>query len=256
MLFAEACGERILYTGDFRATGRKSFPALLKKLPSGVDLLIREGTHEGSDILSETEAALEKRIAYELKRREGKPVFVLFSATNTDRLTTLYKAARRSGRILLTDPVQSLTAAAAGRKFPRPGTPGVYAFTSSGDRRSYSLLKGFEKRLGKKAIAKKSFLMCVRASMGSYLKKLSELTPFEGGALVYSTWEGYASMPQTSDFLALCASLGLETVFLHTSGHADAAAVKALVSRVSPRRVQIVHTPPAADLTACPENAP
>ena len=44
MLLCEANGERILYTGDFRSNGRKSFDALLKRLPEKVDKLICEGT--------------------------------------------------------------------------------------------------------------------------------------------------------------------------------------------------------------------
>ena len=36
--------KRVLYTGDFRSHGRKSFPALLRRLPKKVDLLISEKT--------------------------------------------------------------------------------------------------------------------------------------------------------------------------------------------------------------------
>ncbi|MBQ7623729.1 MAG: MBL fold metallo-hydrolase [Clostridia bacterium] len=244
MLLAEAYGKRILYTGDFRSNGRKSFPALLSKLPRDIDLLIREGTLEGSARISKTERELEKDFLSEFLRREGKPVFVLSSSTNLDRLVTVYKAARKCGRIVLTDPVLSSVAEAAGGKIPRPGFPGVYAFTPTGNGRTYAVLKRFKSRLGKARIAEKPFVMFVRASMGEYLKKLSEKTSFEGGALVYSTWEGYEDEPQVKDFLDTCASLRLETVYIHTSGHADANAVKALIERTRPRQAQIVHTAP------------
>ena len=44
MFLLEDQKEKILYTGDFRSNGRKSFPALIAKLPSKVDKLIIEGT--------------------------------------------------------------------------------------------------------------------------------------------------------------------------------------------------------------------
>ena len=244
MLLCDACGKRILYTGDFRSNGRKSYPALLNKLPQGIDLLIREGTLDGFTSLSKTERALEAEFQAEFCARAGKPVFVLSSSTNIDRLVTVYKAARKCGRIVLTDPVLSSVAEAAGGKIPRPGAPGVYAFTPTGGDRSYAVLKRFKSRLGKSKIAESDFVMFVRPSMGEYLKSLSRLTPFEGGALVYSMWEGYRDEPQVAGLLNTCASLGLDAVTVHTSGHADARAVEMLLERTRPRKVQIVHTEP------------
>lgn len=44
MFLLESGGEKVLYTGDFRANGRKSFAVLLSSLPKKVDTLICEGT--------------------------------------------------------------------------------------------------------------------------------------------------------------------------------------------------------------------
>ena len=57
MLLCEADGERILYTGDFRSNGRKSFGRLLNDLPCKVDKLICEGT-----TLSRTESFSESHV--------------------------------------------------------------------------------------------------------------------------------------------------------------------------------------------------
>jgi ribonuclease J len=44
MFLAEAEGRKILYTGDFRSNGRKSFDDILSDLPRSIDALVCEGT--------------------------------------------------------------------------------------------------------------------------------------------------------------------------------------------------------------------
>lgn len=74
MILCEADGERVLYTGDFRSNGRKSYEWLLKQLPKNVDTLICEGTTlSRTDYAAETEADLEKR-AVELFRKHSGPI--------------------------------------------------------------------------------------------------------------------------------------------------------------------------------------
>ena len=45
MLLVEGGGQSLLYTGDFRGHGRKSYGALLQLLPEQVDFLVCEGTN-------------------------------------------------------------------------------------------------------------------------------------------------------------------------------------------------------------------
>ena len=95
MLLCEADGESVLYTGDFRSNGRKSFDALLRSLPRNVDKLLCEGTtlSRGSHTAI-TEKELEER-ATDLFRDAAGPIFVLQSTTNIDRIGTMYRAAKR-----------------------------------------------------------------------------------------------------------------------------------------------------------------
>ena len=51
MYLAEADGEKVLYTGDFRSHGRQDFEKLLQALPK-VDTLITEGTSLSRDLAS------------------------------------------------------------------------------------------------------------------------------------------------------------------------------------------------------------
>lgn len=127
----EAEGESVLYTGDFRSNGRKSFDALLKSLPDSLDALLCEGTTLSRDgHVTVTERELEEQ-AVKLFRETTGPVFVLQSSMNIDRIVTMYRAAKRSGRIFLEETYMADVAAAAGDRIPNPAFDDVYAFISS-----------------------------------------------------------------------------------------------------------------------------
>jgi ribonuclease J len=91
-------------------------------------------------------------------------------------------------------------------------------------------------------IARRRFVMCVRATMLHYLESLREKMSFEGGLLVYSFWSGYKSQPEMRSFLEKCEQMGLRIVTLHTSGHADEEAIRRLIDTVHPTTIIPVHT--------------
>ena len=104
MFLLDCEGKKILYTGDFRSNGRKSFEPLLRKLPK-VDALITEGTNLSNDKIGKinlTEKELEKK-GIEILEGNNRPVFVLMAATNIDRLVTFYKIANTTKRLFLLD---------------------------------------------------------------------------------------------------------------------------------------------------------
>lgn len=120
MLLVEGGGQSLLYTGDFRGHGRKSYGALLQQLPEQVDFLVCEGTNLSRPVQNIwDEKTLESRAADWMKRCRG-PVFVMQAATNLDRLVSFYRAAVRSGRIFLEDLYQAEVASAAGPRIPQP----------------------------------------------------------------------------------------------------------------------------------------
>lgn len=240
MLLCEADGESILYTGDFRGNGRKPYDWLLSELPKKVDKLICEGTtlsREGYVAVSEQ--VLESQ-AVEVFRENKGPVFVLQSSMNIDRIVTMYRAAKRSGRTFLEELYMADITSAAGSSIPNPAFDDVYAFITSASR--YEGLKKYAHRMGKDRIAKTPFVMCVRTSMLRYMKGLSKKMPFEDGVLVYSFWSGYKETEDMKHFLSECENLGLKVVTLHTSGHADYETIKKLVNTVKPKKIIPIHT--------------
>jgi len=240
MLLCESDGESVLYTGDFRSNGRKSFDVLLRSLPKNVDKLLCEGTtlsRESRTTLTEKE--LEEQ-ATNLFRDATGPIFVLQSSMNVDRIVTMYRAAKRSSRIFLEEVYMADIAMAAGERIPNPNFDDVYAFITSPSK--FKELSKYERRAGKSFISQKQFVMCVRNSMLRYLNSLASKMSFEDGLLVYSFWSGYRETESMKSFLSECEKLGLRIVTLHTSGHADETTIKKLIEAVNPKVLIPIHT--------------
>lgn len=240
MLSCEADGETLLYTGDFRSNGRKSFDALLNVLPQNVDKLLCEGTTlSRGNYVAVREKELEKQ-AIDLFRKTSGPIFILQSSMNIDRIVTMYRAAKQCNRIFLEELYMADIATAAGKNIPNPKFTDVYAFITSPTK--YDLLTKYNHRIGKSLLPKRPFVMCIRNSMLPYLQSLTQNMSFQNGLLVYSFWNGYRETENMKFFLSECEKLGLKIVTLHTSGHADENALKKLIRTVKPKALLPIHT--------------
>ena len=240
MILCESRGEKILYTGDFRSNGRKPFDWLLSQLPNKVDKLICEGTTlTRGNYKPVTELELEE-VAVKEFRRAGGPIFIVQSSTNIDRIVTMQRAARRSGRIFLEELYMAEITSAIGGSIPNPAFYDVYAFITNGSR--YETLTKHKNRIGKEQIANSRFVMCIRSSMIRYIKSLAKMMPFEDGLLIYSMWDGYKMQPEMKVFLEECEKMGLKIIDLHTSGHADPDTIKRVIEWTNPNEIIPIHT--------------
>ena len=237
MLLIENEGESTLYTGDFRANGRMDFNTLLEKVPC-VDNLIIEGTtlSREDDVVHIEEEQLED-IAVEYLNKHTGPAFIMMSAMNIDRVITAKNVAKRTGRIFLEDIYTADITTSIGMT-----TESTRVFMTGGDKQFEMLQKYSDVKIGKKEIAKKPFIMCVRSSMKNYLSKLNELISFDDGVLFYGMWKGYLERPQTKEFIDYMESKGVKTHILHTSGHADSQTIDKLIRDVKPKKIIPVHT--------------
>ena len=243
MFLVECEGKKILYTGDFRSNGRKSFKALLKKLPK-IDLLITEGTNLFDNKIGKlnlTEKELEKK-GIEILEGNDKPVFVLIAATNIDRIVTFYKIANTTKRLFLLDTYAGLITDIVGGNIPNPRTfSNVRIFLTNQDK--YKILENYpQNKIGKNEIANSNFMMCIRSSMKQYLENRSKEFSFEGCVLFYSMWEGYKKQENMKEFLKFMEEKGVEIISLHTSGHADEKDFDKLIKKVEPKIIIPVHT--------------
>lgn len=245
MLLFEAGGKSILYTGDFRFHGRKDKEKLLAALPESVDVLVHEGTNIGKNSCTMTEAELENKAVEIMKSTDG-PVFVLQSGTNIDRLVSIYRASKRSGRITYMDNYTSHIASAAGGSIPRPDVfKDVIAFTPRPvhGKREEMFMEIINKR-GLKGIANgtKKFTMFVRPSMLDYIKKLHSEAHIREATLIYSMWKGYKDNDDMKELLKEIQALGVNFIDLHTSGHASTEDIELLKQTVNPEETVCVHT--------------
>jgi ribonuclease J len=131
----EARGKRIVYSGDLRLHGRKPGMAeiLLKAIRKApLDLLIMEGTSlsRGKEPgLSEKD--VETSFVNSLKQTPGLAL-AMFSPQNVDCLVSYYRAAVRSGRILVLDPYAAIVIylIKASARFPIPLRTNISGYSS------------------------------------------------------------------------------------------------------------------------------
>ena len=243
MFLLDCEGKKILYTGDFRSNGRKSYEPLLRKLPK-VDVLITEGTNLSNNKIGKinlTEKELEKK-GIEILEGNDRPVFVLMAATNIDRIVTFYKIANATKRLFLLDTYAGLITDTVGGNIPNPRTfSNVRMFLTNQNK--YKILENYQKnKIGRKGIVNSNFMMCIRSSMKQYLEKYPEEFSFEGCTLFYSMWEGYKKEKNTKEFLEFMEEKGVKIISLHTSGHADEKDFDKLIKKVKPKIIIPVHT--------------
>lgn len=240
LLLIEGDGKSVLYTGDFRANGRKSFEDMVKGLPPRVDILLCGGSFiSKEDINLVTERDIEEQAAEIIGNKKG-PVFVLQGLTDFDRATTMFQTAKRNKRVFLEDLYMAQIAISAEKAMPNPSSwIGTRAFLTTGYKEEHFRYKMFteQPRLSKSEIGTQKFVMCIRTSMKKYIKTLSQALNFKDGIIINTLPEETWKTTATEEFLAFAQEKKLEVVTLRNSGHADAMALKVLIKAVKPKRI-------------------
>jgi len=236
MFLVENAGNKVLYTGDFRANGRLEFEQLLDNIPM-VDALVIEGTTLTRENQENVQEEMLEQIAVDYIKDKDGPVFIMMSAQNIDRLITAQNIADKTGRVILEDIYTAQIAKASGVLSEK-----ARVFMTGGDKQYERLQEFRDVKIGKHEISKTSFLMCIRQSMKNYLSKLSELVNFENGVLFYGMWKGYMEQPELHEFLDFMHSKGVKVHVLHTSGHADANTIEKIIEKTRPNMIIPVHT--------------
>ncbi len=251
-LVVEAAGGRLLYTGDVRAHGRK--PGLLAALARDVgpvDVLLMEGTRvqTGADERSSlTEADVEDACTARFAHAEGMAL-VVYSPQNADRLVSLYRAAKRSGRMFVMDLYAASIAAATNRPtIPQAGWDGVRVYIPQSQRRRVIEHEAFDRidavrasriyadQLRERA---RDVVMTCRASM---LGELERGGCLGGAEAVWSMWAGYLHRDSGEVMRERLERLGIPLTTCHASGHATLDDLRDLAAGVDPSRLVPIHT--------------
>jgi ribonuclease J len=249
----EAAGKKLFYTGDLRGHGRKGklFDRLLTDSPANVDVLLMEGTtikRTGTDEGFPTESDLENKMVDLFKATSGMPL-VWCSGQNIDRLVTVFRAAKRSGRHLILDMYTAhILAATENPRLPQADWAETRVFLPWSQKQRiikdesfeiasrYKLDRIYPERLA--GVASKS-VMLFRPSMRLDLEKAACL---DGACLVYSMWDGYLKDEKMKPFLAWLDDKGITLHQIHTSGHASVKDLQRLRQAFGDAEVVPIHT--------------
>jgi ribonuclease J len=243
----------LFYSGDFRSHGRKAkaFYWLKHNVMKNVDYLLLEGTTiNSSSHRSISEKDIEEQFLDLFKTSDGINL-IYTSGQNIDRLVSIFRACRRSDKILAIDfYIATILKATGNINIPHPSDryPEIKVFypRSLSNRMSNldhnELLYQFAGyKITKEEIELKSknIVMLVRPSMKRDLERISSLS---GGNFIYSLWSGYKKDSYTGNFIKYLQGRDMNITDIHTSGHADLGTLKELVKAIQPQNLVPIHT--------------
>jgi ribonuclease J len=252
MLLIDVHGKRILYSGDFRAHGRKSSRTrrLMATPPENLDVLVMEGTNLGSDKSCVTESDSENALVDLFQSTAGR-VFVVWSAQNVDRTVTLYRACLKAGRTLVVDlyTAEVMEALAEFGKLPRPGWNNLKVVITSAFARMYRRTgrEAFVERMvphgisaAKLAETPERWVVMVRPSLiCDYVPK--GIAPNEDDAWCWSMWRGYLNNDAGILVRKWFDEGGSRAAHIHTSGHASTADLRSFAHAMNAKQLVPIH---------------
>lgn len=235
MFLIEAEGKRILHTGDFRMHGARGskMPAVFEKYCKNIDVLITEGT-----MLSRTDEKVvtehELGIKAEKLLRENKYVFALCSSTNIDTVAELYNAAIKNKKpfIVCEEDFQAeilrIITQNCTSSFYKFDKKKVYSY--GGNLHTFMAERGF----------------CFLGRTNYVTQKAIEAFP--NSLLIYSMWRGYLDTSHPAfdeykkNFVDNAVKNGCRMEYLHTSGHASVAEIRAVCKITNAKTVIPIHS--------------
>ena len=250
----EANGKRLFYSGDFRGHGRKDkvFKWFLHNAPQNVDYLLMEGTTIGRGQQSfPTEKDLEETFI-DIFNSKQEINLINTSAQNIDRLVTIYRACKRTNKLMVVDvytaAIMKEMADFATIPFPSPSFPEIkvmYPYFLSkmiADKIGKEFLYQFQPfKITKEEISekRKEIVFLIRPSMKTDIDRIDKM---ENGNFIYSMWSGYLKQPKTKAFIDYLTAKGFSFHQIHTSGHADIETLRDMVTAMKPKNLVPIHT--------------
>lgn len=231
----EADGKRLFYSGDFRSHGRKGklFDCLVKNPPKDVDVLMLEGSCLGREQSEKypSEQSLQKEFLKIFKETKGV-VFIQSSSQNIDRIVTVYKACKQSGRTLVISGYTGHILMVLGNPhLPNFTWPDVKKFAAD-NTAPHHVTKEMTKEDPDKYVI----------MLGGWIFNSLKNSPLinENASFIYSMWNGYKELYQ--ERLNLMKEKQVAMFDIHTSGHADIPTLKRFAEAFNPKKIVPIHT--------------
>jgi len=211
-----------------------------------------EGTNVRPDATGEgrgpSESDVEDTCVETFKATRGM-VLTMFSPQNIDRLVTMFRACRRSGRELVIDLYAASVARATGRDtIPQADWDGVRVYLPRSQRSKIIRQKAFERtnkvkehRIYPEELTARrgEVVMLFRASMR---RELDQPDLLDQARVVWSMWPGYLKNDSGKRFENWLKARGIVLVIHHSSGHAYVPDLRRLVDALAPERVVPIHS--------------
>lgn len=253
----ESGGTRIIYSGDFRAHGRKKklFYSFLSRIQGlSVDALLIEGTvMSGKDTGRKTDSEddLKQKIVEVVNDTNGI-VFVAQASQNIDRIVSCFKAAITTKRMFVIDlytayvldelkGLAKLPHASDTFRRIRVFYPRNLAISLSRRNQGHILDRFRAFRIHMPAIFKRQneFIMLYRPSMN---RDFEESGQFTDGCMIYSMASIYLQEKSMQGMHKFVKEHNLTFRKIHTSGHADICTLKYAIDHIQPGILIPVHT--------------
>ncbi len=247
-------GKSLFYSGDFRHHGRKAkaFDWFTHQAMKNVDYLLMEGTTIGrSREPFLTEPEIEERLGSLFQSHNGINL-IYTSGQNIDRLVSIYKACRATGKTMVIDfyigHILTELGGENGIPFPSSRFPELqvfypYRLSQMMDKKGHSDILN---RLARFKITRDeidanpgNIVMLVRPTMQSDLERYKNI---DHGILIYSMWSGYLKDEKTTRFIKYLEGRRFSVHHLHTSGHADLETLQRMVAALQPKNLVPIHT--------------
>lgn len=215
--------------------------------------MLMEGSSLGrlpDDGIFQSEDDLEDEFITQFKSTPGMAL-VACSAQNIDRVVTVYRAAKQTGRTLIVDAYAAEVLKATGYdSIPKieEGWSNIAVYIPQSQRVSLkrkdiaSIVDGYrEFRLWPEQLAELASrsVMLFRGWMLQDLERANALT---GARVFWSQWDGYLQDGAGQKFKQECAARRIPFASIHTSGHASPGDLKRLAAAVAPKRLIPIHT--------------
>jgi ribonuclease J len=263
-LLIEADGKKVFYSGDFRAHGRKGslFDKMIQRPPHDIDVLLLEGTCIGRIKDGEsfpTEQELEAKFIEAFSATKGLSL-VQCSAQNIDRIVSICRACKQTGRTLVIDLYASAVLEATGNlKLPQSSWDGVALFMPQSQRIKVKNNKWFDllsrhsknrifimghpqKKQWPKDLIQKNPEKYVLLFRPLHIGDLEQGDCLAGASYIYSQWEGYRKRKDFDEVNVFLKRHGIKEQHIHTSGHASPADLQKFAKALKPGKLVPIHT--------------
>lgn len=249
----ESGGKSIFYSGDFRAHGRKSalFQRLLANPPKNIDTLLLEGSsigRIGDDQQFSKENDIETQLVEIFSSAEGMAL-VHTSAQNIDRIVSIMRASKRTGRKLVIDLYTAAILEATGNQhIPQSDWPDIALFVPHFQRIQIKENAWFD--LLKHHATNRIYIEDLQKAPKKATLLFRPLHRFDlergkclnSAVYIYSQWEGYWEQGAYDKIKKWLEQHSIPKHNIHTSGHASIVDLKKFVTAVKPCKVVPIHS--------------